>query len=179
MSATFALTLLSLDGVGRVTAHRILERFPSLEAVREAPLEQVLLRLKGVPNADRTVGTVRAAAFDETIERTAQRVRALEDKKIHVLAPGSEPWPLGLDALDRADRPAVLYAFGDLKALAWPALTVLAAAPLEAEPFEAAQTIVRRTLAQGRGVVVGAAHGVDTTAPTDSGSLRARRGRER
>ena len=47
-SPAFALALLSLDGVGRVTAHRLIERFASAEAVRGAPREQVLLRLRGV-----------------------------------------------------------------------------------------------------------------------------------
>ena len=161
MSVPFALALLSLDGVGRVTAHRVLERFPTLPAVRDAPLEQVLLRLKGAPNAERTVGALRDAAFDAALEAQRARVRALEGKGVHVLAPGSEAWPPGLGALPRSDRPVALYAFGDLGALAWPSLSVLAVAPLEAGPFEAAQEVARRTMAQGRGLVVGAAHGVD------------------
>ena len=160
MSA-FALALLSLDGVGRVTAHRILERFPSAEAVRESPHEQVLLRLKGAPNAERTVEALRSGAFDEALAKAQGRIGALGAKNVHVVTAGDAGWPAGLDALARADRPVALYAFGDLKALAWPALSVLAAAPLAAEPFERAQDVARATLAQGRGLVVGAAHGVD------------------
>ena len=53
--AVFALALLRLDGVGRVTAHRILEHFGSAETLRETPREQVRLRLRGVPRADETV----------------------------------------------------------------------------------------------------------------------------
>lgn len=161
MSVPFALALLSLDGVGRVTAHRLLERFPTLEDVRSAPLEQVLLRLKGVPNAERTVGILRDSAFDDALEVARARLRALEDKHIHVLAPGADAWPAGLEALPRSTRPVVLYAFGDMKALAWPSLAILAGAPLEAEPFEAAQDVARKTMAKGRGLIVGAAHGVD------------------
>jgi len=157
----FALALLSLDGVGRVTAHRLLERFPSAAAVRAAPREQVLLRLKGVPRADLTVDAVCAPAFDDALAQAEARIAAFAAKQIAVLTPGADAWPAGLDALPRADRPVVLYAFGDLAALAWPSLAVLAAAPLDAAPFEAAQTVAKAVLARGRGVIVGAAHGVD------------------
>ena len=160
-TARFALALLSLDGAGRVTAHRLLERFPTAAAVREAPREQVLLRLKGVAHADRTVAAVCDAAFDGALDAAGQRLAALAERGIHALTPGTDGWPPGLDALDRGDRPVVLYAFGDLGALAWPALSVLAAAPLAAEPFERAQDVARAVLARGRGLVVGAAHGVD------------------
>ncbi|WP_412062271.1 DNA-processing protein DprA [Rubrivirga sp. IMCC45206] len=159
--APFALALLSLDGVGRVTAHRLLERFASPEAVRAAPREQVLLRLKGVAHAAQIVDAVCAPAFDDALDQAAAQVEALAGRRIAVLAPGDDRWPSGLDALDRADRPAVLYAFGDLAALRWPSLSVLASAPLAAPPFEAAQAVARGVLERGRGLVVGAAHGVD------------------
>ena len=160
-TSLFTVALLSLDGVGRVTAHRLLERFPTAEAVRSAPREQVLLRLKGVAHADRTVDAICDPAFDDATEAARAQVAALAGRQIHVLTPGAPGWPAGLDALDRADRPVVLYAFGDRAALAWPSLSVLASAPLAAEPFERAQDVARAVLARGRGLVVGAAHGVD------------------
>ena len=157
----FALALLSLDGAGRVTAWRLLEHFGSAEAVRQAPREQVLLRLKGVAHADRIVEAVASPAFDDAVARAQAQIEALAAKRVAVLAPGAEAWPAGLLDLPRADRPVVLYAFGDLRALAWPSLAVLAAAPIEAGPFEAVQEVARKTLAQGRGVVTGASTGVD------------------
>ena len=153
----FALALLSLDGVGRGTAHRILDHFDSAEAVRAAPREQVLLRLKGVARAAETVDAIVAPAFDEALVLAGHRVAALAERRIAVLAPGSDAWPAGLDALPRSERPAVLYAFGDLGALAWPALSVLAASPLAPEPFEQTQAVARGVLARARGLVVGAA----------------------
>ncbi len=160
-TARFALALLSLDGVGRVTGHRLLERFPSADAVRAAPREQVLLRLKGVARADRVVDAVCDPSFDDALATAGDRLAALAERQVQVLAPGADAWPPALDALDRADRPVVLYAFGDLKALAWPSLAVLAAAPLAAEPFERAQDVARAALGRGRGLIVGASHGVD------------------
>lgn len=160
-TSVFALALLSLDGVGRVTAHRLLERFPTAEAVRDAPREQVLLRLKGVARADRTVEALCAPAFDAALDAARTRGDALAQSRVHVLTPGTDRWPTGLDALDRSDRPVVLYAFGDLAALDWPSLAVLASAPLDAEPFERAQAVAQAVLSRGRGLVLGAAHGVD------------------
>ena len=157
----FVLALLGLDGVGRVTAHRLLEHFPTVESVRQAPREQVLLRLKGVARAADTVAAVAAPAFDDALAKAERVVEALRQRQISVLTPGGTGWPPGLDALPRADRPAVLYAFGDLGALGWPSLAVLAGSPLAPEPFERAQDVARAVLARGRGLVVGAAHGVD------------------
>lgn len=159
--SVFAVALLSLEGVGRVAAHRLLERFPTREAVRDAPREQVLLRLKGVAHADRTVAAVCAPDFDATLEEARQRLAALAERRIHAITPGADGWPAPLDDLPRADRPVVLYAFGDLAALTWPGLSVLAAAPLAPDPFERAQDVARSVLARGRGLIVGAAHGVD------------------
>ena len=160
-TAPFVLALLGLDGVGRVTAHRLLEHFPTVEAVREAPREQVLLRLRGVARAGDTVAAVAGPAFDDALDRAERTVRALREREIAVLTPGGPGWPEGLGALPRSDRPAVLYAFGDLGALSWPSLAVLAGSPLAPGPFERAQEVARAVLARGRGLVVGAAHGVD------------------
>ena len=160
MSA-FPLALLSLDGVGRVTAWRLLEHFGTAEAVRRAPREQARLRLKGVAHADRTLDAIAAPAFDQALARAQARVDALAAKSIAVVTPGSPGWPAGLMDLDRSDRPIALYAFGDLTALGWPALAVLAGAPLDAGPFEQVQAVARQAMAHGRGIVVGAATGVD------------------
>ena len=160
-AAPFALALLSLDGVGRVSVHRVLERFPTLDALRATPREQVLLRLKGVPNADQTVATLfDDGAFRPALDRARAEVEGLRAKGIGVLAPGGAEgaaWPAALDALPRADRPVVLYTYGDAGALLRPALSVLARAPVEGGAFETAQALARRA----GGLVVGAQSGVD------------------
>lgn len=162
MSDHFALALLSLDGVGRVTVHRILERFPTLEALRATPREQVLLRLKGVPHAERTVETLFSEeAFGPAMAQARAEINALAQRRVRVIAPGSPDWPGSLDALDRSDRPAVLYAYGHVSALERPALAILARAPIAGDDFEAIQGIARRVLGRGHGLVVGAADGVD------------------
>ncbi len=161
MSApSFALSLLSLDGVGRVTAHRILERFPTLDALRATPREQVLLRLKGAPHAEQTV----EALFSDdafSLDRAEAVLDALRAKRVHVLAPSDEAWPAGLNGLPRDARPVVLYAFGALDALTRPRLSLLTHAPVEGSAFEATQALARDVMARGVGLVVGARHGVD------------------
>ena len=186
-TAPLALALLSLDGVGRVSAHRLLERFPTVDALRATPREQVLLRLKGAPHAEQTVATLfDADAFRPALDRAEAEVAALRGKQIHVLAPGgAQPgapqtdgpggagwlgrplggWPAGLDDVPRSDRPVVLYAYGETDALRRPALAVLARAPLDGPAFEAAQGIVRRLATppgtEAPALVVGAQSGVD------------------
>ena len=162
MPASFALALLALDGVGRVTAHRVLERFPTLEAVRATPREQVLLRLKGAPHADRTVATLFDDDWSEPALAAARvEVDAAATRGITLLAPGDAWWPARLGDLDRGDRPVVLWAYGPLAALARPTLAVLGRPPIEAAPFEAAQAVARAAHARGASVAVGAASGVD------------------
>lgn len=162
MDASFALALLDLDGVGRVTAGRVLEHFASYEALRDAPREQVLLRLKGAPHAERTVTTL----FDDTVMggliKTAQDGLAdLRSRHVEVLAPGHPHWPSGFEALSRSERPVVLYTFGNTAALAEPSVALLAREPLPTAPFETAQSLVRRLIEEGLAVAAGARPGFD------------------
>lgn len=162
MSAPFALALLSVDGLGRTTAHRLLERFPSWRVLRETPREQVRLRIKGAARVDRLLDTVLDDRFEtEHLSPARTNVGALHQRGIHTIAPGDPAWPEGLNDLERADRPVVLYAFGQLEALTRPALACLGRPPLEAEAFEASQALARYALAQGIGLVVGMQSGFD------------------
>ena len=162
MTSAFALALLSVDGLGRTTAHRILERFPSWDAVRETPHEQLRLRIKGAPNTDRLVETLLDEAFEADALAPARRnVEALAARGIRTVSPGAPDWPASLDALDRSDRPVVLYLYGAPVSLDRPALACLGRPPIEAEAFEAAQALARVALERGAGLVVGASSGFD------------------
>lgn len=161
MDASFALALLGLDGVGRVTAGRLLEHFPTYEALRDAPREQVLLRLRGAPRAERTVDALFGGVMRAALEAARATLRDLQDRHVQVLAPGHAHWPSGFDDLDRADRPVVLYAFGDTSALAARPVALFGRAPLPAPPYEAAQALARRLIAEGIGMACGARPGFD------------------
>ncbi|MDX1532364.1 MAG: DNA-processing protein DprA, partial [Rhodothermales bacterium] len=161
-STDLALALLRLDGVGRVTAGRLLRHFPAYETLRACPREQVLLRLKGTPNAEALV----AQLFDEAAMRPhldqAEATRtALAQRQVTALTSHHDHWPAGLDDLARADRPVVLYAFGTPAALTGPVVSLFARPPLEGAAFETAQALVRRLVAAGLTVATGAQHGFD------------------
>ena len=162
MSAAFALALLSVDGLGRTTAHRLLERFPTWDVLRETPREQVRLRLKGTPRVDALLDVILADGFEaDHLSPARATVGTLRQRGIHTLAPGGALWPESLHDLDRSDRPVVLYAFGQIEALGRPALACLGRPPLDPASFEASQALARHALAAGVGLVVGAQSGFD------------------
>ena len=169
-AAPFVLALLALDGVGRVTAHRVLERFPSLDVLRQTPHEQVLLRLKGAPNAERIVERLFDDAFDDALATKKSETAALAATGVRTLAPGDAEWPGGLERLGRAERPVVLYAYGNLAALAAPLLAVLGRPPVPGVPFEAAQRLARHAAESGAGVACGLAHGFDVAVAKVAGA---------
>lgn len=162
-SAALALALLRIDGVGRVTAQRLLAHFPTYDALRAAPREQVLLRIKGAPRAANLV----ARLFDENtmrplLDQATQAVETFESRRIAVLTRHDARWPDRLDALDLADRPPVLYAYGDTDMLARPSVALFARPPLPGPAFEVAQDLVRTLVRHGLVVVAGVEHGFDT-----------------
>ncbi|MEM6782707.1 MAG: DNA-processing protein DprA [Bacteroidota bacterium] len=159
---SFALALLRLDGVGRVTAHRILRHFPTHAALLNTPREQVLIRLKGVAKADALVARLfdeeaMAPVFDAV--RTALQIHA--GRHVRVWTPAAEGWPAGLDQLPRAERPVTLYSYGTSALLAEPTVSILGRAGLSSVAFETAQALVRHLIGAGVPVVAGAADGFD------------------
>ena len=162
MPAAYALALTRLDGLGRVSAHRLLEHFPTPEALRDAPTEAVLVRLKGVPRAADLVRRLRDTdELDAALVETRAEVAALEARRMHVLAPTDPRWPARLSHLGRQDRPLALYAFGALERLAEAAVAFWARSPMAPEPFERAQNEARRAVEAGDVVVAGARDGFD------------------
>ncbi|MEM1054856.1 MAG: DNA-processing protein DprA [Bacteroidota bacterium] len=139
----FPLALLRLDGVGRVSAHRVLDHFDSVEAVRATPREQVILRLKGMPRAAATVEKLFGEAMDEALAKATGQLEALASKRIAVLTRGGDTWPSRLDDLPPADRPVALWAYGHTDALT-PGLAILGRKGLEVPAFEAATDLANR-----------------------------------
>ena len=159
--AAFALALLSLDGVGRVTAHRVLAHFDGPAALRSTPREQVLLRIKGAPRAEALAAALQAHALGDAVVRAQASADADAARGISTLAPGGDAWPAGLDALPPPQRPVVLRAYGPVGALGAPLVSILAVAPLAAEAFEGAERLVGAAAARGVAPVLGAETGVD------------------
>ncbi len=149
-AVSYALALPRLPGLGRVAAHRLLDAFPTFEALRATPREQVLHRLKGVPGAAALVATLfDDAAIEAALEAVAAEQAVLTARGIAVLTPNLPAWPAGLARLDRRDRPAALYVYGRADLLARPTVAFLGATGLPPEAFEYAQALIPALAARG------------------------------
>ncbi len=151
-----------MDGVGRVTAGRLLTHFATHDDLLRYPREQVLARIKGAPKAEALV----AALFDReamgALLAQAQRLLdGLRRQRVVVLTARDDAWPPGLADLPRSSRPTMLYSYGPLAALARPAVAFFARPPFSSEAFEQAQALVRHLLPHGIAPATGAAHGFD------------------
>ncbi len=161
-ASAFALALRDTDGIGRVTAQRLLAHFPSYEALRATPREQALLRIKGAPNAAALIAHLfDADAMGTALAEAEARLDALAARRVEVLTARDARWPAGLADLDRAERPVVLYAYGDADLLVRPSAALFARPPLPGPAVEVAQDLVRALIAHGIVVVAGAEHGFD------------------
>ncbi len=165
-AVSYALALPRLPGLGRVATHRLLDAFPTLDALRATPREQVIHRLTGIPAAAALVATLFDDAAIATALAAVDEERAvLTARGITAITPNAPGWPAGLDRLDRRDRPAALYVYGRADLLARPSVAFLGATGLPPAAFEYAQALLpvlaRRgivpigALASGFDVVVG------------------------
>ena len=157
----YALALLALDGVGRATAHRLLAHFPTPEALHDAPREQILLRLRGLPRAADLVERLATGGLDAPLAKAQAEAAAFAERRMVLLTPGHPDWPTGLDRLTASERPVVLYAYGNTAVLNGPSADLLARAPIPAAPYEAAQTLARRLMDAGAAVVSALRPGFD------------------
>lgn len=158
----FALALRNLAGVGRVTAARVLERFPTYADLRRYGREQVLHRLKGTPNAAALLETL----FDEAemtrrLAEAAEERAALQRKGVNVRTPADPDWPAALTRLPRAERPFLLFAYGDARLLATPGIAFFGRPGLADEAYELAQSALRHVVRTRRLAVAGLQTGFD------------------
>lgn len=168
MSATsekktlFALALMHIDGVGRVTTSRLLSNFDNVEDLRRYPREQVLFRIKGARNAQKLVKNLFDDAFlEEHLDYARRHTAKLAEKNIQLLVQGSSHWPERLDALDRSHRPVLLYLYGAAAVLSQPGVAFLARPPLSEDPFERSQDLVKQLVAEQIPPLSGVSHGFD------------------
>jgi predicted Rossmann fold nucleotide-binding protein DprA/Smf involved in DNA uptake len=161
-AATFALALTRLDGVGRVTGHRLVERFDGPDDLRSHSREQVFLRLKGLPSAEEiTRRLFDTDELDDALREARSEADALSERGVAVLCPRSDAWPGGLDALAPAERPLLLWAYGRAAVLEGPTAALLARPPMDEAPFERAQALAQHLTAAGAVPVLGAKSGFD------------------
>ncbi len=159
---TFALALMGLDGVGRVTASRLLHHFGTLDTLRSYPREQVLSRLKGTPRAAELVERlVNPTAMQQPLAEAKAHLAELTRRRITLVTQGEADWPVALDALPRSERPVVLHLFGDPTVLSRPLAAFFAHPPLSPDAFEHAQALLLHLLENGIAPATGTATGFD------------------
>ncbi|MEM1125527.1 MAG: DNA-processing protein DprA [Bacteroidota bacterium] len=158
----FARTLLRLDGVGRVTAGRLLRHFGRYSELVQYPREQVLTRLKGVPRAAALVKQLfDRDAMEPHLQAAREDLAHLSAKRVALLTQREAAWPRGLNDLPASQRPLIMYAYGNVVCLTQPRVAIFGAPGLSVEAFEGAQRLARRILQGGGVVITGMAHGFD------------------
>lgn len=161
-ASTFALTLRRMDGVGRVTAGRLLHHFASEEEVRSYPREQVLTRIQGAPNGEDLVQRLFDKEAMRSLREEAQEEQeALREKRVEVLTPHHADWPSRLNDLPYSARPFLLYAYGNTELLSAPLVGLLARPPLDDTSFEQAQKLVTYLAEHDLSSATGARTGFD------------------
>jgi predicted Rossmann fold nucleotide-binding protein DprA/Smf involved in DNA uptake len=158
----FALALLEMEGVGRVTTGRLLHHFGTYEGLRQYPREQVLTRLKGVPHAAELVARLFDAAFMEPrLEAAALALRTHQERHVQILSPRDPTWPTGVNDLSPGQRPVLLYVYGHPDLLQQPVVALFARPPLSDAAFSLAQTLVQVLAEASVCCMTGAATGFD------------------
>jgi DNA processing protein len=160
--ALLAHALERLEGVGRISAGRLLRYFEGYDALTSFPREQVLTRLKSAPNAGRLVNRLFDRAYMEPmLTASAAELGALAASGITTLALGDPGWPAGIALLPIAEQPNLLYVYGDMVVVSKPLVAFFGKAALRSEAFEYAQGLAAFLAGRGIHPLIGAAHGFD------------------
>lgn len=156
------LALENMEGVGRVTARKVLDQFGSLAGIRRFPREQILNRLHRVPQVSQLIDRLEDNEFvAEAVAKAEQVVKELERRQVAALTSEDAVWPAAFESLPASHQPNVLYSYGNTALLAEPSVAFIGSAPVEPEPFEAAQTLVRRLAGEGAILSCSASDGLD------------------
>ena len=161
-TACFALALDAMDGVGRVTAGRLLTHFATYADLLRYPREQVLNRLKGAPRSKALVSTLfDQEAMAARLDEAAQTLAHLSTFRVMLVTLRDPAWPAGLNDLPRSSRPFLLYTYGHREVLARPLVAFFARPPISPVSFEEAQALVQHLLPNAVVPATGASHGFD------------------
>lgn len=157
-----ALVLQHVEGVGRVASRKLLASFNSIDDLVACPLEQIIVRLKGIGGA----AAIAAKLHDETYlaELTASagaELKELDRRRIRLLSSGGTDWPEALSALPNRFAPSLLYTFGGLELLARKSVAFVSDKRLEDAHFDHVQRLAKRLLREGIPITIGLGSGVD------------------
>ena len=151
-----------MDGVGRVTAGRLLSHFADYDDLLRYPREQVLARIKGAPRSKALVDALfDREAMSALLNEAGQTMESLRKQRVALVTMRDTAWPAGLGDLPRGSRPFLLHAYGRLDVLRQPIVAVLARPPLTTASVEQAQALVSHLVLHGVAPATGVSHALD------------------
>jgi DNA processing protein len=147
------LALTTVNGIGGVTARKLIERFGDIEAVFEAAPEELI-------EIPRVTEAMSAQILAAPIEQLESELLSLNDEGIDLLTWDDARFPDRLRPL--LDAPMVLFMRGSLKRTDDNAVAIVGTREPTRGAVELAHTIGRELAARGLTVVSGLALGIDT-----------------
>lgn len=161
------LRLMQAEGVGAITARKLLTAFGLPQNIFDAGLSALM---KVVPQAVATsLLAPPSSDFDALLQRT---LAWLEQGRRHIITLADSDYPRSL--LDTADPPILLYALGDPALLSRPAVALVGSRNASVQGREDAQAFAATLAAAGYCVISGLAQGIDSAAHI--GALQAQGG---
>lgn len=166
MSKAHWLALASISGLGGATARKLLEQFGDVEAVFDAPDEQLL-------EIPRVTETIVDSVHNSHPEKFEEEIYALSQDEIDVLTWDDARFPKPL--LELKDAPLILFQRGAFKKGDENAVAIVGTRAASDEGAAIATNLGRELALRGLCVVSGLAQGIDTAA--HMGALDAEDGR--
>ena len=163
-NAVLAITLRQIDGLGAVGVTKLLRSYDSLEELQECPLEQVLVRLRGIPGAATLAARILDASLIAELRRAAEReLLELQEKRIEVVTAAH---PMVSDRMQRLQgrySSPILFLYGDTEVLgsSTAATFVVDGGSLSADSFEHLQRLARTVMTSGHPIMTGTRPGAD------------------
>ena len=166
MSKVHWLALSAISGIGGATARKLLENLGSVEAIFDAPDEELL----AIPRITRDVVTrMRSISLDALEEELA----SLYDEGFQTLTWDDDAYPENLRPLH--DAPPVLFMRGEILPEDAAAVAIVGTREASRRGAAIAERLARELAQRGLAVVSGLALGIDTAA--HRGALGAETGR--
>lgn len=151
------LRLMQAEGVGAVTARKLLSAFGLPQNIFDAGLSALM---KVVPQGVATsLLAPPSADFEALLKRT---LAWLEQGRRHIITLADPDYPRTL--LDTPDPPIILYALGDPALLSRPAIALVGSRNASVQGREDAQAFAATLAAAGYCVISGLAQGIDSAA---------------
>jgi DNA processing protein len=153
MSNVHWLALTTVNGIGGVTARKLIERFGDVEAIFEAAPEDLI-------EIPRMTETMAAQMLAVPIEQLENELLSLNDEGVDLLTWDDDRFPALLRPLP--DAPMVLFMRGALKRTDDKAVAIVGTREPTRSAVEVAHTIGRELAARDLTVISGLALGIDT-----------------